>query len=287
MKKNYLFILFTLVFTNVLFAQIVLFEQTVNGTSGIISDFLTDTALGTYSSDDFILTNSSDIEEVFVEGFNNGGDTATIMSSMDVFIYADNAGVPNSDPTQTGTGLLELTGLNATDAFVTIVDNNITIDITAANGGTVFNLPAGTYWLVVAPHTPSTARWNWLASDPGGNAVLFDEGNFGPAIDWTLFTILGLSFDSLAFKISGTETLSTQDNNLSEVNIYPNPTSNTLFIENSNYDFEQIEIYDTFGKRVYSDKFSLEINVSDLNSGMYILKLKTADATLNKKFIKI
>jgi hypothetical protein len=287
MKKNYLFVLLSLIFTNAVFAQTVLFEQVVDGTSGIISDFLTDTSLGTYSSDDFILTESSDIEEVFVEGFNNSGDTATLMSSLDVFIYADNAGMPNSDPTQTGTGLLELTGLTISDAFVTIVDNNITIDITAANGGTIFNLPAGTYWLVVAPHAPLADRWNWFASSPGGNAMIFDEGNFGAAIDWTLFTGLSLTFDSLAFRITGTELLSTQNNNLSELNIYPNPTSNTLFIENSNFKFEEIEIYDTFGKRVYSDKFSQEINVSALNSGIYISKLKTSDATLNKKFIKL
>lgn len=76
------------------------------------------------------------------------------------------------------------------------------------------------------------------------------------------------------------------------VNIYPNPTSDTLFVEfnelgkNISY-----EILDVAGKTIYHNSTALEakmleINVSSLGSGTYFLKLKSDNIVSTKKFIK-
>lgn len=103
----------------------------------------------------------------------------------------------------------------------------------------------------------------------------FDQGvfpGFGQALDFTL----------------NVETLSTGDFNASSVSIYPNPVTHTLHIENELVTFEGFTITDIAGRIIQNilNPTSQELNVTDLQSGVYFLSIRTTGGTVVKKFIK-
>lgn len=75
-------------------------------------------------------------------------------------------------------------------------------------------------------------------------------------------------------------------NNESAINIYPNPASDFVIIENKNYNnnISYIEIYSINGKllkRIQSNYNSTTIDIRNLNNGIYILKI----GNIRKKLI--
>lgn len=73
-------------------------------------------------------------------------------------------------------------------------------------------------------------------------------------------------------------------NNL-EVSLYPNPVRDILNIEIEN-DIQSIEIYNIQGQRVLSSNQN-QINVSDLASGMYLVRIQDIDNNIATKKIAI
>ncbi|KQT22601.1 hypothetical protein ASG22_15205 [Chryseobacterium sp. Leaf405] len=70
------------------------------------------------------------------------------------------------------------------------------------------------------------------------------------------------------------------------VKVYPNPVSDILKI-NSDTNFTEYEILDASGKIASKDKLtSKEININQLSSGNYFIKLKDKQNTILLKFIK-
>lgn len=81
--------------------------------------------------------------------------------------------------------------------------------------------------------------------------------------------------------------LATNENNLSknDVKIYPNPAKDFINIK-SQKDINSIEIIEQSGKRIIESK-DLEINVSQLAKGVYILKIKFSNGSSSiQKLIK-
>lgn len=73
-------------------------------------------------------------------------------------------------------------------------------------------------------------------------------------------------------------------NNL-EVSLYPNPVNDVINIDMTN-ELKSVEIYNIQGQKVKSHN-QKQINVSDLSSGMYIIKIQDAEnAVSTKKIIK-
>ncbi|MDD2447848.1 MAG: T9SS type A sorting domain-containing protein [Tissierellia bacterium] len=72
------------------------------------------------------------------------------------------------------------------------------------------------------------------------------------------------------------------------VKIYPNPSSKEINI-NSQYIINSIEILNSLGQKVYSEKINAlnkTIDISALNKGIYIIELKTEKGVIHRKFIK-
>ncbi len=77
---------------------------------------------------------------------------------------------------------------------------------------------------------------------------------------------------------------------LNSINIYPNPASESLFINFSEAGLTKVRIYTAFGKLVYErSNFSIEkeiiIDLMELNAGFYNLFLETGNYVENKKII--
>lgn len=93
---------------------------------------------------------------------------------------------------------------------------------------------------------------------------------------------LGLVKYSLDLTTLGTGEIS---NNLSEISLYPNPTSGILNIE-SKSEIRNVALFDLSGRKI-SEFNSSQINISSLPKGIYLIKISTKDGkTTTKKVVK-
>lgn len=90
------------------------------------------------------------------------------------------------------------------------------------------------------------------------------------------------SINASSTAVLGVKTVGTIDQAL--VSIYPNPTSDFLKFSG---DVKSVEIFDVTGKLVNAKKVSgNKVDVNQLKSGMYMIKMETANGTQTEKFIK-
>jgi hypothetical protein len=155
--------------------------------------------------------------------------------------------------------------------------------------GTTFNTNVGTYtanqWYDVVIERTATliilrVNGTQLASYPvfgtGTSAkfvgIRFD--NYGS----------GFSFDNLVIELPA----SSESFNSNLFSLYPNPTSSILNITNSdNLDIKNISVVDVNGRTVKNQAGSLtQINVSDLNAGVYFVTIEAAEGKNTNNFIK-
>jgi len=81
-------------------------------------------------------------------------------------------------------------------------------------------------------------------------------------------------------------TLSIPSDEVIDFSIYPNPTTDNLYINQMN-NLTKVEIINMNGQLVFSKNKNLEkINVSRLQNGMYFLKVFTENGSNSKKFVK-
>lgn len=80
--------------------------------------------------------------------------------------------------------------------------------------------------------------------------------------------------------------VSTEDAAPSDLTLYPNPASSRIFIE-SDFSIQTVELFDLNGRRMYSAQLNLSgtnaLDLGNLDSGFYIVQLKTERGTMTKK----
>jgi len=168
-----------------------------------------------------------------------------------------------------------------------------------------------THW-----HSPNTAATNesGFTALPGGyrdgNGVYQDIGYQGVFWSSTIYYAGGraprtnkyvsISCDSSSVEyakgspggfsvrcIRGDVASSINNVNSEEVIFYPNPATDRLYLKNNNYTNAEIMIYDLQGKKVLDRKLDSEsIDISNLNKGIYIVKLVCPGKIIIKKLIK-
>ena len=112
-----------------------------------------------------------------------------------------------------------------------------------------------------------------------------NTGNFGVLYDFrTLFVEMNIRMST------GTEDLNLTQN----VEVYPNPVSDLVFVDlelESTSDNVNIEMINASGERVLSQNFgrvlnqTLELNVSNLANGIYMMNIRTEDGLSSKKLV--
>ena len=90
------------------------------------------------------------------------------------------------------------------------------------------------------------------------------------------------------FGLELVEVLGTNDNEISNFALYPNPTNgNIVNIETSILGEKQISVFDILGKEVISTEISNnELNISVLDTGIYMVRVTQNGTTATKKLIK-
>ena len=76
------------------------------------------------------------------------------------------------------------------------------------------------------------------------------------------------------------------DEHTSSFRLYPNPVNDKLYIE-TEIEIEEVVIYDAFGRQRTTDNGQqTTVDVSNLNSGVYFIMIKTNDGVVTKRFVK-
>jgi len=70
---------------------------------------------------------------------------------------------------------------------------------------------------------------------------------------------------------------------VSGVNIYPNPASEILFVENNNPNLQQMTVYDMQGKQMHQSNIT-NIDISSWANGAYLVVFANQDQTLVRKY---
>jgi hypothetical protein len=97
---------------------------------------------------------------------------------------------------------------------------------------------------------------------------------------------------SFSLHIRENDELSTPENQISQLQIFPNPTENTLNLKLSNQPIQEIVVFDLQGRVIFQENKSCtsnnsQIDVSDFSNGIYIVQVMSAQGIVSSsKFIK-
>lgn len=249
-----------------------------------------------YSSSPSI-TNSTFFNNSATNGggmFNKNSSSPTITNSTFVSNSAsDGGGMYNynsSNASLFNTVLYANTGNDIYNHPNSSIDNNSSNNFSENFTGTGFTQ------LTVNPFVDS--------SDPIGNDGIWgttDDGLY-PAIGSVLLNAGDNSFNTEATDITGNlrvfdgtidvgayevqTTLSNNTVSTTDFMVYPNPTTNMLYIKTKLNDYSY-EMYNIQGQKVMASKQNVDtINTSQLATGVYVLQLKSHNKTQSIKVIK-
>jgi len=144
----------------------------------------------------------------------------------------------------------------------------------SASGGTTFSDLNNTAWFWTSDNYPG-----WTGN---AKAVRFSCANGGKISD--LGTVPNTVYYGMSVRLVKNTNLSTNDFIKSKVNIYPNPVQNEIHIETGEV-VNSVEVFDLLGKQILNSK-DKNIDVSGLQSGIYLLKINTNQGSLTEKIIK-
>jgi len=164
-----------------------------------------------------------------------------------------------------------------TVVFVNRYTNEKTVKVTLSN----INIPNGTYQLLTLNNLPannSTETFNSHSS----NAL---KSTTVAVLDGTFTLILpALSISSAILTQSGTTGISKLDKE--ENFFYPNPAKSILYL-NIKTDHVSISIFDINGKMVVNKLIEdNQVDISNLQNGIYTIKIGNKTGSIINKFIK-
>ncbi|MBN2007038.1 MAG: M4 family metallopeptidase [Anaerolineae bacterium] len=179
--------------------------QANEAANGVLSGFFTDYGVGVYNADDFVLDFDTALTSINA-GAILAGQVLSPEATIDWYIYPDAGGSPAGHPEDGGgTEVWHYTS-TASSAGVTVVANNIMLDLVAA--GQNVQLPAGVYWLIVSPsyaYNGGVNPWIWADGvDERAVGVFIDPNDlFGAGFtDWTpQVSVFGVH--DLVFSVEG------------------------------------------------------------------------------------
>lgn len=104
---------------------------------------------------------------------------------------------------------------------------------------------------------------------------------------YTLLFFFTLCASSLAQEGKNTANSKSQEPTIEGLTLYPNPnnTGKVYITSRLNLD-KKVEVFDVLGKKVIDvTLYSKELNISNLNPGVYIIKIKEGEAASTRKLI--
>jgi len=224
-----------------------------------------------------LLSNPAEGGVVFGEGYYDYGETVTISATSNPeydFINWLEEGVElltDSEYTFTVTSSRTLTG-NFETYDIVILSN--TPDCGVSGGG---NYRPGIEVTVSANTRGNSYEFvNWTKN---GTVVSTDA-------EYTFITAIG----DMELVANFVETVGIEQLQVTsyELQVYPNPTSGELIIENGELIIENVEIFDILGKKqkiIFNFQLST-FNLTDLPVGIYFIRIQTEEGVITRRIVK-
>jgi len=147
-------------------------------------------------------------------------------------------------------------------------------------------IPYTTYYpstltLVFEPNFNGTVRLNGVNYNASGGVAVIEDVPPGNHV------ITRGNSTNLFYIKTSYGTLNVDNPLLQTLTLYPNPTSNYLYIAaDTQLQLEKSEIYNLNGQLIKRFGDVQQLQVQDLPTGLYIVKLFTSEGTVQKKFVK-
>jgi len=198
--------------------------------------------------------------------------------------------------TRTATVTVSATGATSQTITITqaagdamLLASTTTLNIAKDEGSTATaNITSNTTWTASSDQT-------WLTVSPSiattGDATLTFTATANPTIATRTATVTVSATGATSQTITIIQAKSTQTGVLAETrevfNLYPNPVTDVLYFSNVEV-VKQIEFYNSNGllTSVVKNNKSNSIDVSNFNTGVYLLRIITDEGVLVKKVIK-
>ncbi len=92
-------------------------------------------------------------------------------------------------------------------------------------------------------------------------------------------------FDNI--ELYETSSLAVDNFSTFNVKVYPNPTTDYVFVESNNFEVSEIMVFDILGKNVIPSSVlkNSRVDVSSLNKGVYFMKMSVNGTSVTKKII--
>jgi hypothetical protein len=104
---------------------------------------------------------------------------------------------------------------------------------------------------------------------------------------YIILFFLSFSVGAVAQESKNNTSSKTQEPTIEGLSLYPNPnnTGKVYITSRLNLD-KKVEIFDVLGKKVIDTVlYTKELNISNLNPGVYIIKIKEGEASATRKLI--
>jgi hypothetical protein len=213
----------------------------------------------------------------FVAEFTDGGGTNPTVTNT-VRLFTSDDAFPGGTLTEIASQDFEVTAADDGVAFEVMFD--VTVDIDAS-----------TELIVAVDISPSPAVPDNYDFRIGTNGEGEDDPSYLSSTACGLtapgtFAAIGFPDNHLILNLIGDENLGSDDFSLSQISVFPNPANYMLKVNiPSSLELSSANLYDVLGRNTGVAVANGEMNVSNLSSGVYILKLETSAGTLSKKVI--
>jgi hypothetical protein len=185
-----------------------------------------------------------------------------------------------------------------------VVTPNTNRKVWKVRGNLSITLNSGTYWVVYQFHSSTDASifatpLTVVGSRglPSWNAKQNFVANTSPTVvlGWANMVDIGYPDTApdvqqeLPFIINETVLGNVENDFTSSIILYPNPATNQISISTSSnsYRIDTVEIFDTAGRKVkFVEYGNTSINISDLATGSYVMKVKSGVDEAVKQFTK-
>lgn len=241
-----------------------------SGSFTITTDSFTDVKKG--DADFADVDNDGDMD-VLISGFNDGD---TIGALTEIY-FNDGSGIFTRDLTAT------FTQLSSSSIDFGDIDNDGDIDVLLTGKDDLGSGVAETQIYKNDGSGTFTLLATTITGIRSGDAKLGDSDGDGD-LD---VVISGWDESGRTMELWLNDTdLGIEDALLSEISLYPNPSSDVLKINSTSGQLFNLQLFDILGKKLEEVNNSNEIDISNLSKGTYFLKINLEDASVVKKVIK-
>ena len=218
--------------------------------------------------------------------------------AMGIAFVAEFTDVAGSNPTVTNTVRL-FTSDQAFPAGTLTEVASKTFDVSAADDGVLFEVmfdspvvvDASTELIVAVdivanPGPPNNYDFRIGANDAGQNSPSYLTSTACGLTSPGTFAAINFPDNHLILNLIGETTLNTDNFALSQISVYPNPVKESLNIDLPlSLELKSVGLFDLLGRKTDANFIDGKINVTSLNSGIYLLKIETTGGLRTQKII--